>query len=59
VLETEWALQRAFVGGIALKKSMIALFVGVVLLTAAMPAFAKHHHHHHHHHHPQAVSQAR
>jgi hypothetical protein len=33
-----------------LKKSMIALLTGIVLLTAALPAFARHHHHHHHHH---------
>jgi hypothetical protein len=29
---------------------MIALVAGLVLLTVAMPAFARHHHHHHHHH---------
>jgi hypothetical protein len=42
------------------KKSLIALVTGLVLLTVAMPAFAyHHHHHHHHHHHSHAVQQAR
>jgi hypothetical protein len=35
---------------IALKKSMIALLAGFLLLSAAMPAFAHRHHRHHHHH---------
>jgi hypothetical protein len=43
-------------GGIALKKkSMIAILAGVMLLTAAMPAFARKHHRHHRHHHPHAA----
>ena len=43
-------------GGIQLKKSLIALLLGVALLSAALPAFAvshnyrRHHRHHHHHH---------
>jgi hypothetical protein len=52
VLEKEWTFQGAFAGGITLKKSLIAVLAGVLLLSAAIPAFAakKHHKHHHHHH---------
>jgi hypothetical protein len=43
-------------GGIAVKKPLIAVLAGVLLLSAALPAFAKkHHHHHHHHHHSHAM----
>jgi hypothetical protein len=41
----------------ALKKSMIALLAGVLLLSAAMPAFAKKHHKKHHHHHSHHATQ--
>jgi hypothetical protein len=57
VLETEWALQGAFAGGIAMKKSVIAVLASVLLLSAAMPAFAKKHHRHHHHNHAQETAQ--
>jgi hypothetical protein len=37
-----------------LKKSLIAILLGITLLSAALPAFAsnyhRHHRHHHHHH---------
>jgi hypothetical protein len=59
VLEREWAFQGTFAGGIPLKKSMIALLAGVLLLSAAMPAFAKKHHKHHHHHHNQVTETTR
>jgi len=49
---------RSVAGGEALKKSMIAILAGVLLLSAAMPAFAKKHHKHHkHHHHNHHVAQ--
>jgi hypothetical protein len=44
-------------GNNALKKTMIAVLAGALLLSAAMPAFAKKHHKHHHHHHSQHSSQ--
>jgi hypothetical protein len=48
-----------FSGGIRLKKSLIALLLGVALLSAALPAFAqnhrRHHRHYHHHHHVAIV----
>jgi hypothetical protein len=40
-----------------MKKSVIAVLAGVLLLSAAMPAFARRHHRHHHHHHAHAVAQ--
>jgi hypothetical protein len=40
-----------------LKKSLIAVLAGVLLLSAAMPAFAKRHHRHHHHHHQAHATQ--
>ncbi len=39
----------------SVKKTMIALLTGVLLLSAAMPAFAGRHHRHHHHHHHNTV----
>jgi hypothetical protein len=39
-----------------MKKSLIAVLAGVLLFSAAMPAFAKKHHRHHHHHHAHAVA---
>jgi hypothetical protein len=36
---------------------MIAVLTGVLLLSAAMPAFARKHHQHHHHHHHNHVMQ--
>jgi hypothetical protein len=44
-------------GGNALKKTLIAVLAGTLLLSAAMPAFAKKHHKHHHHHHGTHSSQ--
>jgi hypothetical protein len=58
VLETEWTLNERSLEELALKKSIIAVLAGVLLLTAAMPAFAKkHHRRHHHHNHAQHMSQ--
>jgi hypothetical protein len=42
--------EGAFAGGHELKKTLIAVLAGALLLSAAMPAFAKKHHKHHHHH---------
>jgi len=51
--------EAALTGGNPLKKSMIALLAGVLLLSAAMPAFAKKHHTKKHHHHKTHVTQTR
>jgi hypothetical protein len=56
VPESEWT-PKGIREGIALKKTMIAVLAGALLLSAAMPAFAKKHHKHHHHHHGQHSSQ--
>jgi hypothetical protein len=40
---------------IAMKKAMVTLLTGVLLLSAALPAFVHHHHHRHHHHHAVVV----
>jgi hypothetical protein len=58
VLETEWALNTRSLEENKLKKSLIAVLAGVLLLSAAMPAFAKKHHHRHHHHHAQHMTQS-
>jgi hypothetical protein len=59
VLETEWTLNGRSLEENKLKKSLIAVLAGVLLLSAAMPAFAKRHHHrHHHHHHAQHMTQS-
>jgi hypothetical protein len=55
VLETKWTLRGRSWEEFELKKSLIAVLAGVLLLSAALPAFAaKHHHRHHHHHHHSA-----
>ena len=38
-----------------LEEITIALLAGVLMLSAAMPAFAHYRHHHHHHHHEVIV----
>lgn len=41
-----------------MKKFLIAILAGVLMLTAAMPAFAKKHHHHKEHKHHEHAQRA-
>lgn len=50
VLETEEEPSQRTPGGIALKKTLVAVLACSLLLAAATPAFAKKHHHKKHHH---------
>jgi hypothetical protein len=58
--KNEVSAEVALTGGNRLKKTLVAILAGVLLLTTAMPAFArKHHPKRHHHHHRTHVTQTR